>query len=176
VIFYDPGFRISIVKAHVMRRAMQRCSGCRVLAMARVPINQAQAVMPGLVARLVRRYQSRLTDLMAINGNYFAGAAAGLFALGIAGDAPPRGVAAGDGDASEFARIRSRDYQAASVAEPLNLQGWQLIDDLNRALRHQPPSAYTPPPRLITAANVPSAGVFDPPTGYRRDYLRIWGM
>lgn len=38
-----------------------------------------------------------------------------------------------DGDASEFERIRSGDYQRASIAEPLYLQGWQLIDELNRA-------------------------------------------
>lgn len=173
-IFYDPGFQISIEKADVMEAAVKRCSGCRVLAMDRVPISQAQALMPGIVAMLMRRFGSRLTDLLAINGNYFEGSAAGLFSLGIAGNAPPYAVAAGDGDAAEFARIRSGDYQAASVAEPLYLQGWQLIDDLNRALSRRPPSSYVPPPRLITSQDVPAGGVFDPRTAYRRDYLRIW--
>lgn len=174
-IFYDPGFEIAIEKADVMQAALTKCSGCRVLAIEKVPISQAQALMPALVAKLVRRYGSRLTDLLAVNGNYFAGSAAGLFALGIGGAAPPYAVAAGDGDASEFARIRGRRYQAASVAEPLYLQGWQLIDDLNRAFSHDPPSTYTPPPRLITAADAPAGGVFNPRAAYRRDYLRIWG-
>jgi ribose transport system substrate-binding protein len=173
-IFYDPGFQISVEKADVIRAAIERCHGCRVLVMDRVPISQAQALMPAIIARMVRRYGKRLTDLLAVNGNYFVGTAAGLFALGIAGDAPPLAVAAGDGDASEFERIRSGHYQAASVAEPLYLQGWQLIDDLNRALRHRPAAKYIPPPRLIIRANAPAGGVFDPPTEYRRNYLRIW--
>lgn len=173
-IFYDPEFQISVEKADVMQAAVRRCRGCRVLTMDRVPISRAQALMPAIIARMVRRYGKRLTDLLAINGNYFVGSAAGLFALGIAGNAPPHAVAAGDGDASEFARIRSGNYQAASVAEPLYLQGWQLIDDLNRALRSRPPATYLPPPRLIIRANAPAGGVFDPPTDYRRRYLRIW--
>lgn len=175
-IFYDPGFQISVEKADVMEAAIRKCAGCHVLAVKRVPISRAQALMPALIARMLREDPKHLTYLLAVNGNYFAGAAAGLFALGIAGDAPPFGVAAGDGDPSEFARIRSRDYQAASVAEPLYLQGWELIDDLNRALSHRPASIYIPPPRLITDVNVPRGGVFDPPTAYRRDYMRIWGV
>jgi ribose transport system substrate-binding protein len=173
-IFYDSGFEIAVEKADVMRAAIERCSGCRVLTTEDVPISDAQALMPALVAKLVRKDGAKLTDLLAVNGNYFAGSAAGLFALGIAGDAPPLAVAAGDGDAAEFARIRSRDYQAASVAEPLYLQGWQLIDDLNRALWHRPASTYLPPPRLVTRRDVPAGDVFDPRTEYRRHYLRIW--
>ncbi len=175
-IFYDSGFQIAVEKALAMQAAIRRCGRCAVLALENVAISQAQDLMPALVARLVRRYGSRLTDLLAINGNYFAGSGAGLFALGIAGDAPPFAVAAGDGDAAEFARIRSGDYQAASVAEPLNLQGWQLVDELGRALAGAPPSGYVAPPRLITRSNVPAGGVFDPPTPYRQRYLRLWGV
>ena len=82
---------------------------------------------------------------------------------------------AGEGDESEFARIRGGSYQKASVAEPLNLQGWQLIDELNRARARQPPSGYVAPPTLITQSNVPNGPVFDPASGYRENYLRIWG-
>jgi ribose transport system substrate-binding protein len=174
-IFYDSEFQIAVEKADVMRAVIRRCGDCHVLAMDDVPISRAQALMPAVVVKLVRRYGRRLTDLLAINGNYFTGSAAGLYSLGIGGNAAPYAVAAGDGDASEFARIRSRDYQAASVAEPLYLQGWQLIDELNRALSHRPPSGYVPPPRLVTRDNVPAGGVFDPPTGYRQRYMRIWG-
>ena len=174
-IFYDSEFQIAVEKADVMRAAVKRCGGCRVLVMEDVPISQSEALMPAVTVRLVRKYGRRLTDLLAINGNYFTGSAAGLYSLGIGGDAPPLAVAAGDGDAAEFARIRSHDYQAASVAEPLYLQGWQLIDELNRALSHRPASGYVPPPRLVTSGNVPAGAVFDPPTRYRRHYLGIWG-
>lgn len=80
-----------------------------------------------------------------------------------------------DGDASEFERIRSGDYQRASIAEPLYLQGWQLIDELNRARAGEPMSGYIAPPRLITRDHVPDGGVFDPRRDYRANYSRIWG-
>ena len=174
VIFYDSEFRIAIAKARAMKQQIERCSGCSVLSMQDVPIASEQQRMPPLVASLVRKYGSRLSYLLAINGNYFVGAAAALFTLGKPGSGPPFGVAAGDGDAAEFGRIRSHNYQTASVAEPLYLQGWQLVDELNRALAKQPPSGYVAPPRLITASNVPSGGVFDPSTHYPENYRRIW--
>src|SRR3954447_22398988 len=116
-----------------------------------------------------------MTYMLAVNGNYFAGSRAALIDAGRRGDDPPYAVAAGDGDASELERIRSRNYQRASVAEPLYLQGWQLIDELNRARAGRPPSDYVAPPRLIAAADVPSGDVFDPPSGYRARFERIWG-
>lgn len=175
VIFYDSEFQIAVEKAQVMKAEIQKCRRCTVLAMENVPIRDAQNKMPALVTALVRKYGNELTYMLGINGNYFAGSGAALFDLGIPGDAPPFAVAAGDGDASEFARIRSGDYQAASVAEPLYLQGWQLVDELNRAFTHVPPSHYVAPPRLITKADVPAGGVFDPSTPYRADYRRLWG-
>lgn len=175
VIFYDSEFHIAVEKAQAMRAEIHKCKGCSVLAMENVAIREAQTRMPALVAALVRKYGTKLTDMLAINGNYFAASGAALLALGISGSAPPFAVAAGDGDASEFARIRSGNYQAASVAEPLYLQGWQLIDEINRALAHQPASHYLAPPRLITKADVPSGGVFDPGTSYQQDYRRLWG-
>jgi len=92
----------------------------------------------------------------------------------VQGDQPPFSVAAGPGDASEFERIRSGEYQLATVAEPLYLQGWQLIDELNRARAGQPPSGYVASPHLVTQADVPNGPVFDPPSGYRENHLRIW--
>jgi ribose transport system substrate-binding protein len=139
------------------------------------PIADALVRIPSVLAKLLQRFGARLDYMLAINGNYFAGTRAALFDLGRSGTGPPYGIAAGDGDASEFARIRDGDYQLASVAEPLYLQGWQLIDELNRALARQPPSGYQAPPRLITRSNVPAGPVFDPTAPYRARYRRIWG-
>ena len=62
-----------------------------------------------------------------------------------------------------------RDSQLRAVPK-----GWQLIDELNRARAGQPPSGYVAPPYLVTQADVPNGPVFDPPSGYRENYLRIW--
>jgi len=39
----------------------------------------------------------------------------------------------GDGSKCAYQRIRGAQYQAVTVVEPLNLPGWQLMDELNRA-------------------------------------------
>jgi ribose transport system substrate-binding protein len=175
-IFYDGQYQIAVAKTRAMQAAIARCRACSVLAVVNTPIAQAQERMPSLVSSLLQKYGSRLTYMLAVNGNYYAGSRAALLDLGRKGTDPPFAVAAGDGDASEFERIRSGDYQTASVAEPLYLQGWQLVDELNRASAHEPPSGYLAPPRLITASNVPSGPVFDPRTPYRANYRRIWGV
>ena len=159
-----------------MASLIRKCRRCSVLQIVDTPIATAQIRMrPRSSPALLEPYGARFRYLLAVNGAYVAGASVGLLNAGRRGDQPPFAVAAGDGDASEFARIRANDYQKASVAEPLNLQGWQLIDELNRARAGQPPSGYVAPPRLITQADVPSGAVFDPPTGYRANYRRIWG-
>lgn len=175
-IYYDSEFAIAVQKARAMAALIRRCKGCHVLAMVDSPIATAEVRIPAQVSDLLQRYGARLDYLLAINGSYFAGTRAALFDLGRSGTDPPYAVAAGDGDASEFERIRSGNYQLASVAEPLYLQGWQLIDELNRALAGQAPSGYLPPPRLITRSNVPAGPVFDPKAPYRADYLRVWGI
>jgi ribose transport system substrate-binding protein len=112
--------------------------------------------------------------MLTINGIYIGGALAAFSNAGRRGDDPPFAIGAGDGDTSDFERIRTGDHQTASIAEPLYLQGWQIVDELNRARAGQPPSGYVAPPRLITRADVPASGVFDPPSGYRTNYRRIW--
>jgi ribose transport system substrate-binding protein len=175
VIFTDSEFAIARSKADVMAAELRTCRRCRVLQVVDSPISDAPQRMPAVVSELLQRFGARLRYLLTINGAYVAGARPALVDAGRRGDDPPYQVAAGDGDAAEFARIRGQDYQRASVAEPLYLHGWQLIDELNRARAGKPASGYVAPPRLVTTGNVPTGGVFDPPSGYRRAYRRIWG-
>lgn len=174
VIFTDSEYAIATDKARLMAAEIRKCRGCRVLDVVDQPIASAQIRMPAIVTSLLERHGKRLGYLLAINGAYIAGARAALFNAGRRGDQAPFSIAAGDGDASEFARIRAGDYQKASIAEPLRLHGWQLIDELNRARAGHPPSGYVAPPRLITRSDVPNGDVFDPASGYRNTYRRIW--
>jgi ribose transport system substrate-binding protein len=175
VIFTDSEFTIATDKADVMRADIERCRRCKVLEVVDTPIADAQIRTPAVMASLLQRFGKRFGYLLTINGAYIGGARAALIGAGRRADQAPFSIAAGDGDASEFARIRAGDYQSASVAEPLNLQGWQLIDELNRARAGMAASGYVAPPRLITHAHVPAGAVFDPPSGYRANYRQIWG-
>ena len=174
VIFTDAGYAIDTYTAAAMASAIRKCRKCQVLQPVVSPIANAAVGLAGVTAALLERYGSRFSYLLAVDGAYVDGASAAFIGAGRAGDQSPFSIVAGEGDESEFARIRGDKYQKASVAEPLNLQGWQLIDELNRARARQPPSGYVAPARLITKANVPNGPVFDPASGYRESYLRIW--
>ena len=174
VIFTDSQYAIDRFTADVMASTLGKCRRCSVLRVFDAPIVDAEINVAGPVTALLESYKKRLTYLLAVNGAYITGAQAALIGAGRQGDQPPYSIAAGDGDASEFERIRAGQYQKATVADPLNMQGWQLIDELNRARAGQPPSDYVAPPHLVTRANVPSGAVFDPSSGYRKNFLRIW--
>jgi len=174
VIFTDSQYAIAVRKADAMRDYVKLCTGCSVLSYEDSPIAEADARMPALISSLLQQNGDKLTYLLGINGNYFGGAKSALRDAGKPAAGPPYSVAAGDGDAAEFQRIRTGDYQAATVAEPMPLQGWQLIDELNRAIAGQQPSGFVAMPALITKQNVPTGDVFDPPSGYRDIYKKIW--
>ena len=77
-----------------------------------------------------------------------------------------------------FQRIRQGRYQIGTVAEPLHLQGWMCIDELNRAFAGQPPSGFVPPPHLFVASNLDRDGgpnnFYEPENGYKDIYRKIW--
>ena len=64
------------------------------------------------------------------------------------------------------------------MAEPLNLQGWRLVDELNHAISGAERSRYTSPLHELTAANFSFGGgdgnIFDSTYGYRDEYAKIW--
>lgn len=174
-IFTDGQYAIAVKKAEAMQAYIQACETCEVLSYNDSPIADANSRMPGLISNMLQKDGDKLTHLLAINGNYFGGAQQALRAAGSDPAGPPKSVAAGDGDPAEFQRIRNVDYQAATVAEPLLLEAWQLIDETNRAFAEVDPSTFVPAPGLITEENVPSGDVFDPASDYRDVYTEVWG-
>ncbi|MFE2103135.1 sugar ABC transporter substrate-binding protein, partial [Streptomyces sp. NPDC059468] len=138
------------------------------------PPGPAPPPTPREVSSLLSRFGSRWTHSVAINDLYFADAAPAFRAAGRKGSGPPFNIGAGDGDPSAFQRIETRQYQAATVPEPLSLQGWQIVDEFNRAYAGRPASGYVAPVHLATAANSGTTTTWDPP-GYREGYRRIWG-
>ena len=175
VIFTDRRYPIAAYKADVMAAQIRTCRRCTVLDVVDSPIDLAQQQMPAIVSSRLHRFGSRFRYMLTINGIYIGGALAAFTNAGRRGNDPPFAIGAGDGDASDFERIHAGDHQTASIAEPLYLQGWQIVDELNRARAGHPPSGYIAPPRLITRADVPGGAVFDPPSRYRENYRGIWG-
>jgi ribose transport system substrate-binding protein len=175
VIFTDSNFRIAMVKAEAMAEVIRACEECTLLEVRDVAISKSAELMPAVVRALLARYGRRWTHALAINDLTFDYAIPELIK---AGDNRLSLLSAGDGSAAAFLRLRARVFQTGTVAEPLNLHGWQLVDELNRLLAHQPVSGFVVPVHLVTSENVTSDGgprlLYDPSNGYRDIYRRIW--
>ena len=178
VIFTDSQYAIALYKARAMEAVIKKCGGCTVLSFEDSPISESSTRMPQLTTSLLQRFGDKWTHSLAINDLYFDFMGPSLTAAGKKGDGNPKAVSAGDGSEAAYQRIRSKRFQAGTVPEPLNMQGWQIVDELNRAFAKAPWSGYVPKVHLVTADNVAKDGgpknLFDPDNGYRDQYKKIW--
>jgi len=179
VIFWQSGDAIGIKKAETMRDVLQACSGCKVLDYVNTPLADTAARMPQNTTSLLQRFGKGWTVGLGINDLYFDFASPALRSVGVPPSGPPTFISAGDGSVAAFNRVRSGDYQIGTVAEPLHEAGWQLVDELNRALSDQSPSGYVAPVHLVTKDNIQYDGgpnnIYDPDNNYQMHYKTIWG-
>jgi len=179
VIFWQSGDAIGIKKAQTMRDVIQACSGCKLLDYVNTPLADTAARMPQNTTSLLQRFGKGWTTGLGINDLYFDFASPALRSVGIPSSGPPTFISAGDGSVAAFNRVRSGEYQIGTVAEPLHEAGWQLVDELNRALSGQPPSGYVAPVHLVTKDNIQYDGgpnnIYDPDNNYQMHYKTIWG-
>ncbi len=177
VIFTDSTYQIAIDKADRIKETIEKLGGT-VLEYVDTPIAETSNRMGPLTTNLLQKHGAKWTHALAINDIYFDFMGPALAAAGVKGDGSPKAVAAGDGSESSFQRIRTGQYQSITVAEPLNLQGWQLVDELNRAIQGEACSGYVTAPAVVDSAGAKSMGdsnQFDPDNGYREAYAKIWG-
>ena len=177
VIFTDSTYQIAIDKADKIKETIEAMGG-DVLEYVDTPIADTSNRMGPLTTSLLQKYGAKWTHALAINDIYFDFMGPALAAAGIKGDGSPKAVAAGDGSESAFQRIKTGQYQSITVAEPLNLQGWQLVDELNRAIQGEACSGYITAPAVVNMEGAKAMGdspFFDPDNGYRDAYSQIWG-
>jgi ribose transport system substrate-binding protein len=174
VVFTDASIPFAKGKSDMIEKGLAACSDVKLLTTSNIPIADASSRTPQEVSSLLSRFGSRWTYSTAINDLYFTDAAPALRAAGKQGGQAPYNIGAGDGDPSAFQHINSRQFQSATVPEPLTAQGWQIVDEFNRAFSGRPASGYIAPVHIATAANTRGASGWDP-QGYRDAYRKIWG-
>lgn len=178
VIFTTNEFSVALEKSNEMAKVIESCAGCSVLKIENVPLSSVQMRMPQVTAALLQKFGTKWNYSLAINDLYYDYMLPGLEAAGHNGSGPPYNISAGDGSKAAFERIRSHSYQVATIAAPLELQGWQCVDELNRAFAGQPPAAEPDPVHIIDANTVSEDGgqqsLFNPDNGYKQIFEKIW--
>jgi ribose transport system substrate-binding protein len=134
VIFTDSVYEIAIAKSDAMAEIIRACETCTLHEIVDTPLSDTATRMPPLTTALLQRYGDGWTHALSINDLTFDFMARSLASAGIDGDGQPRNISAGDGSEAAFQRIREFQYQVGTVAEPLRLQGRQVVGEANRAL------------------------------------------
>jgi ribose transport system substrate-binding protein len=175
VVFTDDSIPFAAGKADLIENNLAECASVKVLDIQNIPIPDAGTRTPQAFSSLVSRLGEEWTYSIAINDLYYDNAATPLRAAGKSGGAAPFNVGAGDGSSAAFQRIGAGQFQSATIPEPLSEQGWQIIDEFNRAFNSQPPSGYVAPVHITDSTNVAGSTEWDPQNGYRDVYRQIWG-
>lgn len=177
VILTDSRYGIAMTKAKAMENVIRACRECTLLEVRDVAISESGEKMPAVTRQLLERHGKRWTHALAINDIYFDYSIAALTNAAIPSDGISL-LSAGDGSASAFLRIQAKTYQTVTVAEPLNMHGWQVMDELNRLFAGRPVSGFVAPVHLVNADNIAFDGgkksQYDPDNGYRDIYRRLW--
>ena len=177
VIFTDPSSAYAMAKASDIADVIKRCQTCSLLSVEEVPATESAALFQKRVVALSKKFANRWTHMIATSDQYVdllsAPDAETASAIG-----KLQAISAGDGSDTAYQRIRAHQLQVGTIPEPANLQGWQIVDELNRAMAGEKPSGYMSPPYLVTSENTAfhsgPKNTFDPGNAYRDEYRKIW--
>jgi ribose transport system substrate-binding protein len=171
-------YAIACAKAHATEARIKECPGCTVLEFNTSPISEVAQRQPALVTAWVQKYGTPLyiTSVADYTADYQIPALR-------AGGVDPKDViiVSADGNKSAYERIRAgNQYQLVTASEPYKMQGYQAIDELNRAFHKMPPSGFVQTPYLVTPDNIHAEGgdrdTFIPSNNYEQHYLELWGL
>lgn len=175
-ILYDAQYEIARFKAYAMRDQFKKCTNCKLLQFANSPISQVTQRTPQLFQSWLNQF-GRSFWTMSIADYYYDFAVPALRGAGVPKDGDVKLVGS-DGTETAYQRIAQSNYQVATVPEPAALQGYQAIDEFNRAFHDQKPSGFVQPVYVVDKSNLDAEGgskqVFEPSNNFRQRYLKLW--
>ena len=171
----DNIYPISVVKTDAMVEHVAKCKGCTLIANENIPAANVSAQMGGIMTSWVLKLEKPFYAL-CVGDFWFDFATPALHT----GNVPLEDVRLGaaDGTPQAYQRVRDGDYQHVTIPEPIEMQSWQAIDELNRAINGQPPSNFVQPVYVVTKDNIDKEGgpdnTFTPSNNFKEHYLKIW--
>ncbi len=171
-------YAIACAKATATKERLEGCETCEVLEFHNSPIAEASQRMPQAVTGWVQQHGTPLyvTAVADYTLDFM------VPALRTGGVNPEDVILVGaDGNQSAYERIRAgNQFQVVTASEPYKLQGYQAVDELNRAFHGQEPSGWVQQPYLVTPVNVDAEGgdrnTFIPSMDYEGKFAELWGL
>lgn len=155
---------------------LEECEGCTILETFDHPIEELPDLLPDAVRHWRQTYAAPVY-VVAV-ADYFLDFIVPTLDTE---DVPHEEIILVGADGSEAAleRIRAGDrYQRLTTAEAHELEAWQAMDELIRALYGNQPSFWVRPPFLVTADNIDPVSrehnTLVPPYDFKAAYGSIW--
>jgi ribose transport system substrate-binding protein len=177
MILYDNLFDVARAKAEAMKAEFAKCTGCTLLGYENSPLAEVTTRTAPLFTAYESKYGADFQYVMSITDYYYDFAVPALQSAGV--PTSQLKLVGSDGNPSAYERIRAgNQYQVATVPEPAEFFGWQIIDEVNRGLHKVAPSGYAPPIYIVDQSNVNAEGgvddIFQPSNNFKAHYLAIW--
>jgi ribose transport system substrate-binding protein len=152
IFLYDAIYAISMIKRAGWYKAFKTCPTCKLLKDDNFPLSDVPTRMGTEATSWVQKY------------------GVPFYVVAVAG---------ADGTTQAYNRVRQgNQYQTVTFPEPIEMQSWQAVDEINRAIHKLPPSKFVQPNHIVVKSNVDSAGSknnqYFPQNNYKQHYLKIW--
>lgn len=178
IIFTDNDFSIARIKTQAITDVLEKCRNCELVSVEDISISGNRTSFSKKIYEILDTNKGDVTHFIAINDVYFDYLQAILDGTSLDLSELPQSISAGDGSQEAYRRIKQGLFQQATVPEPLLLQGWQVVDELNRAFNLEDRSNYSAPLVLVDKRNVEvytnNKGIFEPGIDYRSHFLKLW--
>jgi len=179
IVVTDTVYAIARAKADAAQAAIKACPTCKMLDYVSTPVGSTNQNMPGLFTSWIQKYPDPFYVYTVSDAGFFDPGVPALRTGGVP-TSGRIGLIGSDGSPAAYQRIKSGAYELGTIPEPAALQGWQAIDEMNRAIKGVPPSGFVQPLHIITKDNVGTDinadGIYEPKVDYRAEYAKVWGL
>jgi ribose transport system substrate-binding protein len=176
ILLCDHIYAISMIKRAGWMKALKTCPTCKILKDDNFPMEDIPTRMGTDATSWVSTYGLPIWVVTAAD-YYYDYAVPALRTASVSTD--EMRLAGADGTTQAYNRVRNgNEYQILTVPEPIEMQSWQAVDEINRALHGMPPSKFVQPVHLVDHSNVDTNGSrnnqYFPMNDYKTHYLNIW--
>jgi ribose transport system substrate-binding protein len=174
----DVTYAIAKLKADSYANEIKRCVTCKMVLYDNVPAGEATTRMAPEFTSYVTRFPGTLY-VYAVNDAFFDVGINGLHAANVPNSGRIALIGSG-GSPAAYTRIKSGQWEIGTIPLPLVEQGWEAVDELNRAFAGKGWFNFAPALHIITRRNIGSDLVngvyFDPKNNYAAHYKALWGV
>ncbi|MEJ0096914.1 MAG: substrate-binding domain-containing protein [Bauldia sp.] len=115
-VISDRQYQIVVTKSDAIEKAIKECDTCKLLSEDNGPFGEVPQRTPSLTNSLLQKYGKNLGYMLTFNDVYFDFVVPTLKSAGVDPGSPPFLISAGDGSVSAYQRIRTGQFQIATVA------------------------------------------------------------